>query len=858
MSEDRPVFVAREEDLTALKDAWSKARGGEPQMVRLQAPFGGGRRALSSEFLRLVQVEQEEAILWRVSCLDQENGLQWLVRMYGSLVATLTTDPLRRGRVEMMLNSQMPAQPKRVQSWYQQFVAALKEAKTDKDKGQVQLRIPQDNPLVALVEIVVAIAKKAPLVLELQNPNAVNSLSLAMFLDALHSETREARAKILTILFDEPENEVSRALFPMPLLDFYDRRKESLVTYAIAPWGEAEARRYLASKDLDTTNAGRLAEIAGGRPGFIAELSEILEDQGRLAGDLSEVTLASLVPLAVDEGELDIPDAPPAEGERKHATPEDAHRVAYFAALLGQAFPSGLVADMGGYDRESVDDLVDAMGDLFEEVQFSQELGTWIYRFARGSWREGLLEQNATEEGRELARRVGLFMERYLVPRGYGFIVKTARIYAENGAPERAAVMRSLALTHDSQDVWGLAYDFSKYFDEVGWPDPLLRTIYMNLLDRLVGGANLNAAEQIHTQVSEWASQKEDRELTAWLLYAGSRLDTRRQDLFRARDRARDAMTLYDGLGNKLRVAEIQNHLAMIELQDGNLNAALEQVDAALETGQMDGPDGQKLQVPGVLATAEHIRGSVARRNGNLAAATEHFRRANEVSGQAGLAQLALDSGLAYGESLLASGQVDRARDALERVHQIARAVRNPARERNATELLAQAEAALRNFDKALPLAKRTLELTQALKFEQALPIDLYNLGFFHFVTQKPSEALTYFRQAESRIGGLGAHPVVKEFWYFKGLAHLQLGELDEGRKALRNSLRPIQEAKDWRKMVSALENLALLEERTGKPEVAKKLLADAIGFAKRANLKDERKVLRKKLEELGGRDDQD
>ena len=44
--------------------------------------------------------------------------------------------------------------------------------------------------------------------------------------------------------------------------------------------------------------------------------------------------------------------------------------------------------------------------------------------------REGVIEANQNEEGIELARRVGMFMEQYLVPRGPGFIIKAARVYA--------------------------------------------------------------------------------------------------------------------------------------------------------------------------------------------------------------------------------------------------------------------------------------------------------------------------------------------------------------------------------------------------------------------------------------------
>ena len=287
------------------------------------------------------------------------------------------------------------------------------------------------------------------MVLELQSPFATNSLAPAMVCEALHLEARHSGAKLFQVLFDEPESEVTKALFPMPMLDFYERCKDSVVVHPVAPWGPEETAKYLDSKDIKA-DATRLSAIAGGRPGFIAELVEILTERNQLDGDLAEVTFASLVPTAVDEDELDIPDEPPKEGDRKHAGPDDIPRVTYLAALLGAAFPATLVADMGGFDRDSIDDLLDAMPELFEEVQFSNELGTWIYRFKRGSYREGVIERNTGEEPQELARRVALFMERYLVPRGYGFIVKTARIYAENGAAGRASVMRAMALSQDS------------------------------------------------------------------------------------------------------------------------------------------------------------------------------------------------------------------------------------------------------------------------------------------------------------------------------------------------------------------------------------------------------------------------
>ncbi len=850
MSEDRTLFVARESDVDALKAHWSAAQQGASKVVRLQAPFGGGRRALCADFLRQVAAADGDTVIWRVSCLDQENGLQWLVRMYGSLVAVLTRDAVTRGKVEMVLNAQLPSQEKRVQAWYQQFIAAMKEAKTDAEKGQVQLRLPQDNPLLGLVEVVAAISRKLPVILELQQPYAVNSLALSMFVEGLHHETKSG-SRLMQILFDEAPSDVTRALFPMPLIDLYHRHEAEYAVQVVEAWGAAEVQKYLSSKGLQS-DAARIAEIAGGRPGFVAELVDVLEERSMLQGDLAGVSFASLVPLDVAEGEIEAPAAPAAEGERTHAGPADIGRVTFLAALLGAAFPSNLVADMGGYERESVDDLLDAMKDLFEEVQFSQELDTWIYRFKRGCYREGVIERNQSDEGVDLAQRVGMFMERYLVPRGYGFIVKTARVYAEHKAPNRAALMRAQALSNDHADVWGLAYDFVNYYNALEYPEALRRTVYMNLLDRLAANGNIASAEKVHTDISEWASSREDKSLTAWLLHTGSRIDVRRQDLFRARDRARDALKLYEALEDRPKIAELHNHLAGIELQDGNSQAALDAATLAVEFGTVDTEDGRKAVLPAVLATAEQVRGLIARRDNKLEDAVKHFQAANQVSGQTGLAAIALDSGLSYGEALLASGQTDKGREALRRVLAIAQQLRNSVRERQTAELLAQAEGQLGNFAEALPLAQRVLQLSQQLNFDHLLPIDFYNVGFFLFMTDKPSEAVAFFKQAEQRVGSLGKHPVVKELHYFKGLAHLRSGDLEGAKSSLRTSLRPIQEAKDWRKMCSSLANLSGIEERQGNREVAKRLLTDAIGFAKQANLKEERKQLKKRLEALG------
>ena len=64
-------------------------------------------------------------------------------------------------------------------------------------------------------------------------------------------------------------------------------------------------------------------------------------------------------------------------------------------------------------------------------------------------------------------------------------------------------MLRGIGLSRDDVNVWGLCYDLSKYFDEIHWPDVLRKTVFMNLLDGLVGGGNVQMAEKVHTEATE-------------------------------------------------------------------------------------------------------------------------------------------------------------------------------------------------------------------------------------------------------------------------------------------------------------------------------------------------------------------
>ena len=126
--------------------------------------------------------------------------------------------------------------------------------------------------------------------------------------------------------------------------------------------------------------------------------------------------------------------------------------------------------------------------------------------------------------------------------------------------------------------------------------------------------------------------------------------------------------------------------------------------------------------------------------------------------------------------------------------------------------------------------------------------MDLYNVGFFLYASGKPSEAITYFRQAQQGVGALGEHPVVKELWYWQAMAYMRTNQPAEARDSFRKALRPLQKANDTGKMISAMDRLASIEHQQGNTKVAQKLLADAVRFALKGQMKKEARDLKKKL----------
>jgi tetratricopeptide (TPR) repeat protein len=430
------------------------------------------------------------------------------------------------------------------------------------------------------------------------------------------------------------------------------------------------------------------------------------------------------------------------------------------------------------------------------------------------------------------------------------------------GEPERAKLLTQMAIGSDPPDAWAMTHDLIKYYKDVDWSKRMRRSVYMNLLDRMVLAAPVEQADTLYNEAIAFALEQEDRGMQAWTLFAGSRLDLRRQDHFRARDRAKDALTLYLGEENVVKAAEIYNHQAMIDFTDGKPESALKLVDKAIEQGQIETPDGKKV-MPQIAASSEFIRGLVARRAKDFEKAATHFRTANEIAGNTGQPAVALDAGLNYGEALLLGGKHQEAADILVKVTTIAQALRNPQRMRTASSLLTQACGALKKNKEALEHAKRTLGLTQELKLKQFLPIDLYNVAFFTMVGGELTQALAIYREALKATNLQRDSGFAKELLFNAGMTAARIGAeekdeskkravLSEAKELFSKCLPAAKHAKDLGKVAASSDQLAnLLMALDKNTEAAKQMLGDALVAAKAAKLNEMVPMLEKKLADL-------
>ena len=81
--------------------------------------------------------------------------------------------------------------------------------------------------------------------------------------------------------------------------------------------------------------------------------------------------------------------------------------------------------------------------------------------------------------------------------------------------------------------------------------------------------------------------------------------------------------------------------------------------------------------------------------------------------------------------------------------------------------------------------------------------------------------------------------------------ALLAIGEKGQAEDLYKQAVGPATESKDWRKVVAANQQLATISEEKGDTGAARGFLQAALQGAEQGGLKEERKGIRRKLDQL-------
>ncbi|MEC8423129.1 MAG: hypothetical protein VX000_05090, partial [Myxococcota bacterium] len=116
---------------------------------------------------------------------------------------------------------------------------------------------------------------------------------------------------------------------------------------------------------------------------------------------------------------------------------------------------------------------------------------------------------------------------------------------------------------------------------------------------------------------------------------------------------------------------------------------------------------------------------------------------------------------------------------------------------------------------------------------------------------QRPTEAVALFRQSKEKANPQDTR-FLKELHFNMAGALLAIGEKLQAEDLYKQAVGPATESKDWRKVVAANQQLAAISEEKGDTGAARDFLHAALQGAEQGGLKEERKGIRRKLDQLG------
>jgi len=841
--------VGREEQLEQLIGLLPK-EGDGPRTALLVGDEGSGRRRLVTELGR--QLDGQLLLRWSLQPAD--DGVAVMLRLHGGLASSLSRAGTLGSQRAAAVRREPPSDSA-VAAWLEAFLSQLESGERD-GQGGLQLRIPAENPYRGLLHLLLRLTAQTPTVLEFHQVNAACSPSFWAWFSALYRSVSERELPVLWILSSSPSPYADDPDDPAPtpsrlLLELLTERVDA--TLELPALHETSIRELLDGAyrphQFDEDLAGHLEVLTGGNPRRLTDLLDLLESEEIVVWDdpggyeltrpTDQVTVADVLPGLALPAAGDAAEGPTDPAERE----ELARSVLRVAALEGERFTAGAVAQTLGVDRDVVDDLLDEMPGMVTEVTHHEGVDSWIYRFERRLYRDHFLREALEARGKQqraLPGRMARVLLDGFVPGGYAYIPVAARLLSESGQRRRARNLLSLAMGSDRLDLSRFAMELLERDGSEGVAPGLLRLVHAEPAEKAVTGARPEVAEEMLGRLQRWADANDDPSLQNYAELLRSRLALRAQRLDDAVVYAEKALAGFRAVGDSVRAGETLNHLAICALHGRDPAKAREYVGLAT----------RESNIPPVKAYSLFIRGLLGKGQRKLSAAAESFGEAARVAGEAGNPVLGIEARINQGESLVLLGRPQSARAPLRQARDTARALRALHLARASTALLSQAEAAAGDPSTAFELAQDTLELTRQVGMEHLLAADLYHCGLFAVTAGKGQQALPFFVEARERANE-AEHGLLKEIEFHLGQMYMVSGDLAAADTALASSLDHARLAGDRSREGRVLQTQGMVKEKRGDRDAAMDLYRKAIDQLEGPGHKKERSAIRQHMGEM-------
>jgi adenylate cyclase len=394
----RPVVVARDQELDRLGGFLERAMQGDGQMVFLTGEAGTGKTLLATEFARRAEAKQPDLLVTVGNC-NALTGVGDAYLPFREVLSVLTGD-LEGKWAGGLISSEAAhrlwaALPLTFQALFKQgqnlvdllvpgpgLISRLEAAGLARPEwiAQVQARVAQRTSRTAELEqalifqqytrVLLALASQKPLLLLLDDLQWADTASIGLL---YHLGRRLQGSRVLIVAAYRPDQvAVGRDGGPHPL----DRVLAELKRYGGDTWvelgwgQESEGRTFVdALLDTKPNRLGpafrdALYRLTGGHPLFTVELLRAMEERGELKQDREGTYVAAVrlnwssLPARV-EGVIE---------ERIGRLDEDLAETLSVASVEGETFTAQVVARVKGRDEREV------MRQLSQELEKTHRL----------------------------------------------------------------------------------------------------------------------------------------------------------------------------------------------------------------------------------------------------------------------------------------------------------------------------------------------------------------------------------------------------------------------------------------------------------------------------------------------------